>query len=391
MDNGQPRFSPGMDSTRFFNCNTSLNSIRERSDDNFDDMLNQFRNVSMFEEGRSISQFPDRPERDAFFTPSRPSPAFRSPPFASFQPASRSPGYRSPRTSPGTPRPEVVAAASGISAVWSGTLPPRNASRSAFSCKVFLGGVPWDITENDLVTAFGMFGHIRVEWPGIHDKQRTRLPKGHLYIIFEHESAVRELLGSCSYDRHHQQHNWFYKVASKRMLVKSVQVIPWQIADAAYTNQGLLGLHLQQPLYKIFVANLHGMITAEGLARIFNDLFGSVIAATLDTDKARYPIGSGRITFSNPVSHMKAIRAGTVEVRTAKFSRQIKIDPYLEESECSVCKMAVGPYFCRNLTCFNYFCKQCWTWQHGEDQAHVPMVRPSRNGHEEPEELVERK
>ena len=90
-------------------------------------------------------------------------------------------------------------------AVWSGSLPPRNANKSAFSCKVsdywaylmaqedlgsfscfespfiaqvFLGGVPWDITEKDLLNAFGCFGSLRVEWPGIHDKNRTRLPKG---------------------------------------------------------------------------------------------------------------------------------------------------------------------------------------------------------------------
>ena len=125
------------------------------------------------------------------------------------------------------------------------------------------------------------------------------LVAGHLYVIFEHEHAVRALLGHCSYDRHHQQHNWFYKVASKRMLVKSVQVIPWQISDATYTQPGFPGVYLQQPLYKIFVANLHGMITAEGLARIFNDLFGNVVAATLDT--------GNKILKFNPSSHFEQI------------------------------------------------------------------------------------
>lgn len=30
---------------------------------------------------------------------------------------------------------------------WSGQLPPRNNKDPLYSCKVFLGGVPWDITE----------------------------------------------------------------------------------------------------------------------------------------------------------------------------------------------------------------------------------------------------
>lgn len=33
---------------------------------------------------------------------------------------------------------------------WSGQLPPRNYKNPIYSCKVFLGGVPWDITEGEL-------------------------------------------------------------------------------------------------------------------------------------------------------------------------------------------------------------------------------------------------
>ena len=64
------------------------------------------------------------------------------------------------------------------------------------------------------------------------------------------------------------------------------QVIPWQLADASYTHPGAVQTMSK---YKIFVANLHGMITAEGLGRIVNDLFGGVIAATLDTGTFQLP------------------------------------------------------------------------------------------------------
>lgn len=35
---------------------------------------------------------------------------------------------------------------------WSGQLPPRNNKDPIYSCKVFLGGVPWDITEGFIWT-----------------------------------------------------------------------------------------------------------------------------------------------------------------------------------------------------------------------------------------------
>ena len=34
---------------------------------------------------------------------------------------------------------------------WSGVLPPKKCENPIYSCKVFLGGVPWDITEGKSV------------------------------------------------------------------------------------------------------------------------------------------------------------------------------------------------------------------------------------------------
>ena len=38
----------------------------------------------------------------------------------------------------------------------------------------------------------------------------------------------------------------------------------------------------------VFVGALHGMLTAEGLCKIFDDLFGGAIYAGIDTDKYKY-------------------------------------------------------------------------------------------------------
>lgn len=49
--------------------------------------------------------------------------------------------------------------------------------------------------------------------------------------------------------------------------------------------------------WTVFVGGLHGMLNAEGLAYIMNDLFGGVVYAGIDTDKHRYPIGKYSITI----------------------------------------------------------------------------------------------
>ena len=45
----------------------------------------------------------------------------------------------------------------------------------------------------------------------------------------------------------------------------------------------------------------------------------------VDTDKFKYPIGSGRVTFNNVKSYMKAVSAAFIEIRTQKFSKKVCI------------------------------------------------------------------
>lgn len=67
-----------------------------------------------------------------------------------------------------------------------------------------------------------------------------------------------------------------------------VQVIPWVISDSNYVRCPAQRL---DPSKTVFVGALHGMLNAEALASIMNDLFGGVMYAGIDTDKHKYPIG----------------------------------------------------------------------------------------------------
>ena len=66
-----------------------------------------------------------------------------------------------------------------------------------------------------------------------------------------------------------------------------------------------------------------------------DDLFGGVVYAGIDTDRYKYPIGSGRVTFGNQQSFMKAVRASFVEIKTKKFTKKVNRQAFLCVCVCA--------------------------------------------------------
>lgn len=287
--------------------------------------------------------------------------------------------------------------------VWTGELPPRNYSHPVFSCKIFVGGVPWDITEDALLDAFNPYGECRVEWPGREARftRSRQTPRGkvtgYVYIIFEQEKSVRALLHDCSQE-FGSAGEWYFKLKARRFQtteIRQVQVIPWVVSDATYVEEPSCRL---DPKKTVFVGALHGMITANVLFSIMNELYGGVVFVGIDTDKYKYPIGSGRVTFSSHASYFRAIESAFLEIKTSKFSKKVQIDPFLEETLCMICDDAPGPYFCRDRFCFRYYCFTCWQSRHtanGPFTDHRALTRNAPRaalmpGNEIPEWMHER-
>ena len=132
-----------------------------------------------------------------------------------------------------------------------GQLPPRTptaAPNSSYSTKIFLGGVPWDISEQSLVQAFSEFGDVRVEWPG---RDYTSPPKGYLYLVFEEEGDVKDLLAKCNQD-FTTRDSYYYKISSRRMRAKDKvsKTLKYLIKPYIYDdNLQFLTLHLSPLLF----------------------------------------------------------------------------------------------------------------------------------------------
>lgn len=170
---------------------------------------------------------------------------------------------------------------------WIGKFPTKNYPDPLYSNKVFLGGLPWDITEQGLYTVFRQFGPCTFEWPGKDNRSTRHPPKGYVYLIFENERSVKNLLQYCYHDDQGTQ--FYFKLKTNTCSnEKSIQIIPWILANSSFLKCSSERLDITKT---VFVGGLHGKITAENLALVFEELFGSVIYSGIDTDKNKYPIG----------------------------------------------------------------------------------------------------
>ena len=239
-----------------------------------------------------------------------------------------------------------------------------------YSRKVFLGGIPYDTSEIYLKQSLSEFGKIEVEQPNIRTKcwsTAGRPKQGYIYVVFENELTVENLLDKCTY-MFHGGGKYFYPINSMRTRNKDAQVIPWCIHDATYRDPNYPIEAVTNHPYTVFVGALHGMTTAIGLAQIFNDLFGKVIYCTIDMDKYKYPIGSGRVVFAEEHSWRKAIDAQFIDVDCQRFHKKIQIDPYLriDDAKCVNCSRVHDDesndklVFCRDIQCLAYYCQNCW-------------------------------
>ncbi|KAM9331151.1 cytoplasmic polyadenylation element-binding protein 2 isoform 2-T2 [Gastrophryne carolinensis] len=255
-----------------------------------------------------------------------------------------------------------------------------------FSRKVFVGGLPPDIDEDEITASFRRFGPLVVDWPHKAESKSYFPPKGYAFLLFQEESSVQALIEACI----EEDSKLYLCVSSPTIKDKPVQIRPWNLSDSDFVMDGSQPL---DPRKTIFVGGVPRPLRAVELAMIMDRLYGGVCYAGIDTDpELKYPKGAGRVAFSNQQSYIAAISARFVQLQHGDIDKRVEVKPYvLDDQMCDECQGArcngkFAPFFCANVTCLQYYCEFCWANIHSRAgrEFHKPLVK---EGAERPRQI----
>uniref|UniRef100_A0A915KS76 RRM domain-containing protein n=1 Tax=Romanomermis culicivorax TaxID=13658 RepID=A0A915KS76_ROMCU len=114
-----------------------------------------------------------------------------------------------------------------------------------FARKVFIGGLPMDISEEQIKSTFNKFGPCIVDWPHKSETKAFYPPKGYAFLIFENETSVQYLANSCL----KEDDKYYLGVNSQTCKDKPVQVRPWCLVDSEYYLDRSLSLDLRKTVF----------------------------------------------------------------------------------------------------------------------------------------------
>ncbi|XP_078534579.1 cytoplasmic polyadenylation element-binding protein 2 isoform X1 [Lissotriton helveticus] len=246
-----------------------------------------------------------------------------------------------------------------------------------FSRKVFVGGLPPDIDEDEITASFRRFGPLVVDWPHKAESKSYFPPKGYAFLLFQEESSVQVLIDACI----EEDGKLYLCVSSPTIKDKPVQIRPWNLSDSDFVMDGSQPL---DPRKTIFVGGVPRPLRAVELAMIMDRLYGGVCYAGIDTDpELKYPKGAGRVAFSNQQSYIAAISARFVQLQHGDIDKRVEVKPYvLDDQMCDECQGTrcggkFAPFFCANVTCLQYYCEFCWANIHSRAgrEFHKPLVK----------------
>lgn len=246
-----------------------------------------------------------------------------------------------------------------------------------FSRKVFVGGLPPDIDEEEITASFRRFGPLVVDWPHKAESKSYFPPKGYAFLLFQDESSVQQLIDACISD----DDKLYLCVSSPTIKDKPVQIRPWRLTDADFVLDASMPL---DPRKTVFVGGVPRPLKALELATIMDRLYGGVCYAGIDTDpELKYPKGAGRVAFSNQQSYIAAISARFVQLQHGDIDKRVEVKPYvLDDQMCDECQGGrcggkFAPFFCANVTCLQYYCENCWATIHSRPgrEFHKPLVK----------------
>ncbi|GMT16789.1 hypothetical protein PFISCL1PPCAC_8086, partial [Pristionchus fissidentatus] len=255
-----------------------------------------------------------------------------------------------------------------------------------FARKVFVGGLPIDVSEAEISSTFSHFGSVLVDWPRRPDTARdavngSRHMTGYVFLVFEEERSVQALVKEC----HHENGRYYLFVSSPTMRDKPVQVRPWRLSDMDYM---VVPSMMMDPRRTVFIGGVPRPTKAKELADVLEELYGSVCYVGIDIDpELKYPKGAARVTFTTTRAFVAAIHGRFVQIPHAETKKRVEIKPYVMDDqmcdECfgKSCSSRYAPYFCGDVSCLQYYCETCWDSMHlagplaHKRANHRPLIR----------------
>lgn len=248
-----------------------------------------------------------------------------------------------------------------------------------YSRKVFVGGLPPDIDEEEIRASFSKFGPLFVDWPHKAESKSYFPPKGYAFLLFQEGNSVQSLINACI----HQNDKLYLYVSSPTTKDKLVQIRPWKLADSNCVIQSSSTL---DPRRTVFVGGVPRPLKASELAEHMDKLYGGVCYAGIDVDPdLKYPKGAGRVAFDNQTSYLAAISHRFVQLHHSEFEKRVEVKPYvLDDQVCDACNgiesaNKFAPFFCASISCLRYYCEYCWNQVHKQEdkRLHKPLVKES--------------
>uniref|UniRef100_A0AC34F0V8 RRM domain-containing protein n=1 Tax=Panagrolaimus sp. ES5 TaxID=591445 RepID=A0AC34F0V8_9BILA len=158
---------------------------------------------------------------------------------------------------------------------------------SQYSRKVFIGGLPFDATEEDINASFEHFGPMSIDWPRRHSSSDGSSPggspsgspdrrqtSGYVFLIYRKESSVHRLLEGCKVD----SGRYFMLMSTRNSCRKPVQVRPWRLSDFVYLPTPVATL---DPRNTVFIGGVPRPTRAVDIVEAFEKKYGRVIYASI--------------------------------------------------------------------------------------------------------------
>ncbi|XP_065201468.1 cytoplasmic polyadenylation element-binding protein 2-like [Planococcus citri] len=245
-----------------------------------------------------------------------------------------------------------------------------------YSRKVFVGGLPLDITEEMVKDTFSRFGDLVVDWPYKEDTNSIIPPKGFAFLLFEHNASVDALMQFCE----KRTDGYYIRLSSAKIKNKNIQVRPWKLSGADHVF--ITDLSDLDERNTIFLGGVPRTVSAKELGLMLTRIFGNVSYVGIDTDSEYfYPKGAARVTFESRSSVISAVRKRFLMPTETKTRKMMEIKPYiLDDQPCDECnaKVEKSPnLFCPEPECLTYYCEFCWTTKHASSDSshHKPLIK----------------